>query len=316
MDRRKKRVLHYLYSFLFLLFLFGLLNSCQTAGRRPDETAPKKVQPAEAPRNIDKAVKENPHENLPQLIEYIRENSGIEPEMFRYAHDWVAQNVAYDVAALRGESRKVTDAYGVLQYGKSVCAGYSIALQLLCDQLGIECVTISGYGRGASFEPYREEQMNEPRSNHAWNAVKLEGEWHLVDVTWNSGYVRGNKFEPNFNHHYYKIPPQQFAYRHFPLEEQWQLLEKPLDFESFISQPLLRGRFFTYGFRQRGKYKKITLVQESEHELQFSGRKNMLMSARLVAYPDQGKELQGYDMITRDADGMHTVRVRFPEPCS
>ena len=116
MDRRKKRVLHFLYSFLFLLFLFGLLNSCQTAGRRPDETAPKKVQPAEAPRNIDKAVKENPHENLPQLIEYIRENSGSEPEMFRYAHDWVAQNVAYDVAALRGESRKVTDAYGVLQF--------------------------------------------------------------------------------------------------------------------------------------------------------------------------------------------------------
>jgi len=107
MDRRKKRVLHYLYSFLFLLFLFGLLNSCQTAGRRPDETAPKKVQPAEAPRNIDKAVKENPCENLPQLIEYIRENSAGEPEMFRYA---------YDVAALHGESRKVTDAYGVLQF--------------------------------------------------------------------------------------------------------------------------------------------------------------------------------------------------------
>lgn len=177
--------------------------------------------PAEAPRNIDKAVKENPRENLPYLIEYIRENSADEAEMFRYAHDWVAQNVAYDVEALRGESPKVTDAYGVLQYGKSVCAGYSNALQLL---------------------------------------------------------------------------------------------EEPLDFDDFISQPVLRGRFFTYGFRQRDEYKKITVVEEYEYELQFSDGPEMLMSARLVAYPDQSKEFQGYEMITRDSEGTHTVHVRFPEP--
>ncbi len=314
MDSKKKQTLKLLCSILVMVVVLGLCNSCQTAGRGPRETAPQKVQPAEAPRNIDTAVKENPRKNLPYLIEYIRENSADEAEMFRYAHDWVAQNVAYDVEALRGESRKVTDAYGVLQYGKSVCAGYSNALQLLCDELGIECVTISGYGRGASFDPYREEQMTAPRSNHAWNAVKLEGQWHLVDVTWNSGHVRGGKFQPNFNHHYYKIPPRQFAYRHFPLEEKWQLLDEPLDFKSFIAQPLLRGRFFTYGFRQRNEYEKIILVEDNDHELQFSGGPEMLMSARLVPYPDQSEDLQGYEMITRDSEGTHTVHVRFPEP--
>lgn len=314
MHIRKSQSLKLFCSTLVVFVFLGFFNSCQTAGRRPEQFAAKRVQPAEAPRNIDEAVKENPQENLPLLIEYIRENSDSESEMFRYAHDWVAQNLAYDVAGLRGESRKVTDAYGVLQYGKSVCAGYSNALQLLCDELGIECVTISGYGRGASFDPYREEQMTAPRSNHAWNAVKLDGKWHLVDVTWNSGYVRGGKFEPNFNHHYYKVPPRQFAYRHFPLEEKWQLLEEPLDFEGFISQPLLRGRFFTYGFRQQEEYEKITVIEEHEHTLQFRGDTDMLMSARIVAYPDQSTEFQGYEMITRDSEGTHTVHVRFPEP--
>ena len=314
MESKKKQTQKLLYSILITVVFLGLFNSCQTAGRGPEQYAAERIQPAEAPRNIDKAVKENPRENLAYLIEYIRENSADEAEMFRYAHDWVAQNVAYDVEALRGESPKVTDAYGVLQYGKSVCAGYSNALQLLCDELGIECVTISGYGRGASFDPYREEQMTGPRSNHAWNAVRLEGQWHLVDVTWNSGYVRGGKFEPNFNHHYFRIPPRQFAYRHFPHEEKWQLLEKPLDFEDFIAQPLLRGRFFTYGFYQRDEYEKITRVEDYEHELQFGDGMDMLMSARLVAYPDQSKEFQGYEMITRDSEGTHTVHVRFPEP--
>ncbi len=314
MGTRNNQVLQFLFALLSLFMLLGLLNSCQSVGRGPRETLPEKVRPRGAPRNIDKAVKENPRENLPHLIEYIRENSETESEKFRYAHDWVAQNVAYDVGALRGKSRKVTDAYGVLQYGKSVCAGYSNALQLLCDQLGLECVTISGYGRGASFDPYGEEQMEGPKSNHAWNAVKLEGKWYLVDVTWNSGYVRNGKFEPNFNHHYYKIPPRQFAYRHLPLEEQWQLLDEPLDFKSFIAQPLLRGRFFTYGFSLSENYQKITPVEGSEYQLQFRGGKEMLMSARLEPYANQGSEIEGYDMVSRDGEGVHAVRVRFPEP--
>ena len=40
----------------------------------------------------------------------------------------------------------------------------------LINRLGIDCINISGTADGES---------------HAWNNVKLDGEWYEVDVTWN-----------------------------------------------------------------------------------------------------------------------------------
>lgn len=52
-----------------------------------------------------------------------------------------------------------------------VCEGYSRAFKLICDELDIPCILITGRGNGA---------------NHMWNYVQLEdGAWYAVDVTWN-----------------------------------------------------------------------------------------------------------------------------------
>jgi hypothetical protein len=60
--------------------------------------------------------------------------------------------------------------YGVLVLGRAVCEGYSNAFKLFMDMLDIECDIISGWAGEQS---------------HAWNRVKIGGEYYLVDVTWN-----------------------------------------------------------------------------------------------------------------------------------
>ena len=50
-----------------------------------------------------------------------------------------------------------------------VCEGYALAFKLLCDEMGIPCVCVSGSVAGAS--------------NHMWNHVKIGKSWHLVDAT-------------------------------------------------------------------------------------------------------------------------------------
>ena len=49
--------------------------------------------------------------------------------------------------------------------------GYATTFQLLMDMAGIECITVTGAAFGN-------------RENHAWNMVKLNGEWYCVDPTW------------------------------------------------------------------------------------------------------------------------------------
>ena len=58
--------------------------------------------------------------------------------------------------------------YGVFVNKKSVCAGYAKAFQLLLNLCGIESVYVCS-------------------ATHAWNIVKLEGDWYHFDVTWGDG---------------------------------------------------------------------------------------------------------------------------------
>ena len=45
---------------------------------------------------------------------------------------------------------------------------------------------LSGYSKGYG---YKMGQTFTGDSDHAWNAVYLDGRWHLLDSTWGSGVV-------------------------------------------------------------------------------------------------------------------------------
>jgi len=78
------------YGIRAILFLAGLslLFACRTVEERPES-----VKPVKIPKKITQAVKKNPQENLELLVSFIEDNSETPSEMFRYAHDWTAQNI-------------------------------------------------------------------------------------------------------------------------------------------------------------------------------------------------------------------------------
>ena len=69
-------------------------------------------------------------------------------------------------------------AYGILINGKGVCAGYSAAFKLLADAAGLENIVVTGYLDGSL--------------PHAWNKVKIDGEWYIIDTTNNDNDVIPN----------------------------------------------------------------------------------------------------------------------------
>lgn len=84
-------------------------------------------------------------------------------------HDALANHVSYyeyeNVETI--PSIKHT-AYGALVEGEAVCDGYAKAYKLLLEKAGLDSIIISGTTE------------NTP---HAWNIVKLNGEYYHVDVT-------------------------------------------------------------------------------------------------------------------------------------
>lgn len=104
-------------------------------------------------------------------------------------NQYLCANGEYDDAALENATENnfqyVDDiyndsftAYGILVNGVGVCASYSAGFKLLADAAGLDSIVVTGYLEG-----------NLP---HAWNKVKLDNQWNVVDSTNNDNEVIQN----------------------------------------------------------------------------------------------------------------------------
>jgi hypothetical protein len=116
-----------------------------------------------------------------------------------------------------------------------VCAGYAILFEAMCQAAGIQAKVINGYGRNTPRPPNPERLPN----SHAWNAVEIDGQWHLLDATWAAGSVSGDcdQFVPSFNDVFFLTPPAVFFRQHWPEDPQWQLLPEAQTAENFAALP-------------------------------------------------------------------------------
>ena len=95
--------------------------------------------------------------------------SGIEEDMTEfekelYIHDALAEHITYTY------SENAHNAYGALVEGACVCEGYAEAFQTLLHRVGIRSLIVTGNANGGP---------------HAWNIVRIDGEYYHVDLTWN-----------------------------------------------------------------------------------------------------------------------------------
>src|SRR5438552_3302341 len=156
-------------------------------------------------------------------------------EKTRAIFSWIARHISYDYKSgklyTRNSKLSVTGAVSynvdtsselkplnqlvaedVMKSRIAFCYGYSRLFKCLCDYASIPCEIINGYAQG-DFNKVG----NNFRTNHSWNAVKLDSNWYLVDVTWATGYFTysSNEFIKHFDDQYFLTSPEQFALDHF-----------------------------------------------------------------------------------------------------
>lgn len=225
--------------------------------------------------------------------------------LYRY----LAENISYDAYSFL--HKKNTDypdqsAQAVLQRKTAVCAGYSELYQAMARSVGLECEIVSGQ---ANTDPLAQEQRN---TGHAWNAVKIDGRWHLLDSTWGAGHIDNSlqAFTKNTNDDWFSVPPEQFVYTHLPDDEEWQLLEKPITKKEFEGLPNLRPQFFQSGFKLKNP-KQGSYQGGDSLAIDFERTQQARLYASLEDLSE--KRRQGYTFVQDSGDSCQ-VRVRFPQP--
>jgi transglutaminase/protease-like cytokinesis protein 3 len=113
-------------------------------------------------------------------------------------HDWIIDWADYDVETMSNSPDAKPDPnndnpYGTIYSKKAICSGYTSTFQLFMDLLGVECITVHGFYTRTGGE-------------HAWNMVRIDGEWYCVDVTWNDPI--GVLLTPALKHLYFNVTSQ------------------------------------------------------------------------------------------------------------
>jgi transglutaminase/protease-like cytokinesis protein 3 len=182
--------------------------------------------------------------SIQSLATYLTAPATNDREKARAIYRWITHNIAYDDTSYFSGNFKVMNKEDAFKTRRAVCDGYAGLFKRLGEAAGLEVEDISGYSKGYSYTVAQTDTIN-----HAWNAVKIDGQWQLLDSTWGAGYLDDKKkrFIRQFQPHYFLTPPDQFIYDHFPRESKWQLLRLPVPKSQYDQWVYLRPAFFQNG---------------------------------------------------------------------
>lgn len=192
--------------------------------------------------------------SLLQLTDSLTKRYPADLEKVRSIFVWIAHNIAYDYEK-RDINQSDTLAYlsnplfddkllitNILERRKGICYDYSFLFRAMCALSGIESKMIRGYAKTS----YKEIGVIPNRTNHAWNAVLIDGKWRLLDVTWASERRYDEVVTVTIDESYFLTPPSKLILDHLPEEEYWQLLEKKMDRQRFFNLPEINSNYLKY----------------------------------------------------------------------
>lgn len=105
-------------------------------------------------------------EQVASILSQVDANAMSDFEKVKFVNDYIVKNTVYSTDTVLSPHSAVA----VLKEHKGVCQGYALLALKMLRELGVETLYVVG------------EVHTGP---HAWNLVKVNGEWYHLDTTWN-----------------------------------------------------------------------------------------------------------------------------------
>ncbi len=211
--------------------------------------------------NVDSRVSQYPNRyaSADQLADQITKDFTNDIDRARAVYTWLATNVSYDLKTLYSGETQINFSYSdqedlqrkltainthivnkTLRTKKAICEGYAQTFKRVSELMGIPCMLVGGFSKvdvnDIGIDPAIE--------NHAWNAVKINRKWYLVDATWGAGYTNGDTWVQRLNDFFFLTDPNKFALTHYPSEREWLFTNKKITKEQFFESPIYDNSFF------------------------------------------------------------------------
>ncbi len=241
----------YLLNLLYISFGLILFLACspETEPTNSNPTQEERTAPRNNPEQLQSTFSNGQRnfKTVKELTKFIARGASNDYERAALAYAWIANNISYDDAAFNSGNVKETSAETVLKTRKAVCNGYCNLFNKVCDEMDIESIRIEGYPKGYGYQ----QGTKIAKADHAWNAVKLNGSWKLVDVTWGAGYGKkiGGRLKTvdKYDPYYFDTDPHEFLFKHLPKDKKHQYIANPISKSQFEQLPSAKPGLFNLG---------------------------------------------------------------------
>lgn len=165
-----------------------------------------------------------------KIGDYLTKDLQTDTEKARALYIWIAHNIQYDLTRLNSGKRYdskeefITEA---LENRKGVCQHYAELFLAMSNSIGLKSYLIVGYTRNALGQV--------ADLSHAWNGIKIDSNYYLIDITWAAGYEFNGQYVHEFRDDYFLVSPQTFIKDHMPFDPMWQFIDNPINNDDFIS---------------------------------------------------------------------------------
>ncbi|MBE6455671.1 MAG: hypothetical protein E7014_04410 [Alphaproteobacteria bacterium] len=237
--------------------------------------------------NIAKKLPLNKASSIESIVKSLTNNKQTDKEKARILAAYVAyqfqKNGYADKKIKEATNKNILADYpssqNILKTRLGTSFDYAELYHQLCQTAGLESVIIEGYAGKYVTTPRRSNpklqtvthalqqtglipNYDMQKYEAAWNAVKVDNQWMLVDTYWmhnedrayTAKEIRNNRAmekllqkreqkTPNIqeltkgkslNNDYFDANPRKFIKTHFPFDNQWQLLPVPVTLSSFL----------------------------------------------------------------------------------
>jgi len=233
----------------FLVILFSLCSFINSA----------QLSKAEHYNKIDNKIfllSKKESLSIDSVINFVNKEFTLTEDKVRAYYTFISLNISYDVQRL--DELLLLPTYSsfdgpmhctisqnpqdVFEKKKGICEGISRLMVKFCEGSAIHAVMVAGHCKPPDGEFVKE-------IGHAWNAVKLDSAWALIDITWSFGYVNYKKeFVKQPSETFFLVSPQEFSKSHLPLDPMWQLSKNPVSKIFFVTEDTLTGKYYSLGF--------------------------------------------------------------------
>ena len=202
--------------------------------------------------NTPKSVKNSTQ----KLSNYLCSPYKTDKEKIASIYYWVAKNISYNdeqakKAIFYENVKELIDQ--VMKSKSGVCQHFSELTAELGRISGLEVYVVNGYTR-------TDEKVDD--LSHAWNIIKISGQWYFLDATWAGAALKTvskNKFPLEF----FLMSPEKDIERRMPFDPIWQALSGPIKYHEFDKGKMKPEKKGNFNFNDSiNLYNRQTLIEK------------------------------------------------------